>query len=60
MDPQHGVSPGPGKPPARVPENEEWADSIFLRLLLPQAQQTGFSLEPVTSNSLISAQSRHR
>jgi hypothetical protein len=60
MDPQHAVSPGPGKLAARVPDNEEWADSILLRLRLPQAPQTGFSFEPVTSNSLISAQSRHK
>jgi hypothetical protein len=60
MEPQQEVSPGPGKLVARVPDNEEWADSIFLRLLLPQALQTGFSFDPVTSNSLISAQSRHK
>jgi len=60
LDPQHEVSPGPGKLVVRVPDNEEWADSIFLRLRLPQLAQAGFSFEPVTSSSLIWAQSRHR
>ena len=35
VDPQQGVSPGPGNLDIEAPERDEWAEIIFLRLVLP-------------------------
>jgi len=44
LEPQHDVSPGPGKPVRDVPENEDGLDIIFFRFLLPHAMHAASSL----------------
>ena len=37
VDPQQEVSPGPGNLEIEAPDRDEWAEIIFLRLVLPHA-----------------------
>ncbi len=37
VDPQQGVSPGPGNLEIEAPDRDEWAEIIFLRLVLLHA-----------------------
>jgi len=59
-DPQQAVSPGPGIFWAEDPDKEEGAESIFLRLGLPQLEHCGLSVAVVTRISLSFLQSRQR
>ena len=43
LDPQHEVSPGPGKPDADAPEKEDGFEIILFMFLLPHDTQTGSS-----------------
>jgi hypothetical protein len=59
-EPQQAVSPGPGILGFPEPDNDEWAESNFLRLELPQAEHSGLACAVVTRISVIFPQSKHK
>lgn len=59
-DPQQAVSPGPGMLCAAEPDNDEWAESSFLRLKPPQAEHSGLSEDAATRISVVFPQSKHK
>lgn len=59
-DPQHVVSPRPGKLFFEVPDTDAWGERSFLRLRLLHELQHGISSEPVIKISLVLPQSRQR